>query len=67
MTTLLTWILKTSSLTAGTLLATSVNDSKVVGRSGRNDRKLAKSDFIKPICKAEESCFLTLDVRRAFT
>ena len=57
----LTLMLKTSLQPAGTLLATAVNDSKVVGRSGGNEEKSAKSDFIKPVRRVEESIFLTPD------
>ena len=60
-------MLKTSPQPAGTLPATAVNDSKVVGSSDRNERKSAKSDFTKPVRGAEEPSFLTPDARRAFT
>ena len=56
-------MLKTSSQQAGALLATGVNNSKVIGSSGRNNEKSAKSDFIKPVRKAEESSFLTFNTR----
>ena len=59
-------MLKTSSLLANALLATGVDDNEVVGSSGRNNGKLAKSDFIKPMRKVEEPSFLTLDTRKAF-
>ena len=62
----LTSILKTSSQPAGALPATTVDDSKVVRSSGRNDGKSAKSDFSKLVRKAEESSFLTSDTRQAF-
>ena len=63
----LTSILKTSLQPTGPLPATSVDDSKIVANSDRNKRKLAKSDFTKPVCKAEEPSFLTSDARQAFT
>ena len=44
---------------ASTLSATGVDNSKVVSSSDRNDKKLAKSDFTKLICKAKEFSFLT--------
>ena len=52
-------MLKTSSQPAGTLLATGIDNSKVVGNSRENDKKLAKSDFTKPMRRAEKSSFLT--------
>ena len=51
----------------GALPATGIDNSKIVGSSGRNDKKSAKSDFIKPMCKAEEPIFLTSDIKQAFT
>ena len=63
----LTSMLKTSLQPAGALLATAVDDSEVVGSSGRNEGKLVKSDFTKPVRKAEEPSFLTPDARRAVT
>ena len=60
-------MLKTSPQPAGALLATAVDDSEVVGSSGRNEGKLVKSDFTKPVRKVEEPSFLTPDARRAFT
>ena len=60
-------MLKTIPQSAGTLLATSVDNSKIVGSSGKNDRKSAKSDIIKPMYRAEESSFLTPNARRALT
>ena len=64
---LLTSMLKTSPQPADTLIATGVDDSKVVGSSGRNKGKSTKSDFIKPVRRAEEPSFLTPDTRWAFT
>ena len=63
----LTSMLKTSPQLAGALLATAVDDSKVVGSSGGNEEKSAKSDFTRLVHGAEEPSFLTLDARRAFT
>ena len=51
---------------AGTLQATSVDDSKNVGSSGRNNVKLAKSNFTKPVRGVEETSFLTPNSRQAF-
>ena len=56
-------MLKISPKAAGTLLATGVDDSEVVKCSGRNERKLAKSDFRKPMRRAEKPSFLTPDTR----
>ena len=64
---LLTSMLKTSPQPAGALLATVVDDSEVVGSSGGNEGKLAKSDFTKPVRRVEEPSFLTPDARQAFT
>ena len=63
----LTSMLKTSPQPADTLSATGVDDRKVVRSSGRNKGKLAKSDFTKPVRRAEEPSFLTPNIRRAFT
>ena len=60
-------MLKTSLQPAGALLATAVDDSEVIRSSGGNEGKSAKSDFTKPMRRAEESSFLTPDARRAFT
>ena len=60
-------MLKMSPQPAGALPATAFDNSKVVGSSGRNEGKLAKSDFTKPVRRAEEPSFLTPDARRAFT
>ena len=51
----------------GNLLATVIYDSKRVSSSDVNNKKLAKSDFIKPIYIAKEFNFLTPDIRWAFT
>ena len=59
--------MKTSPQPAGALPATAVDDSEVVGNSGGNEGKLAKSDFTKPVHEVEEPSFLTLDARQAFT
>ena len=63
---LLTSILKTSPQPASALPATGVNNSEVIRSSDGNDRKLAKSDFSKPVYKTEEPSFLTPDARRVF-
>ena len=60
-------MLKMSSQPTGTLPATGVDNSKVVSSSGGNDKKLAKSDFTKPVRGMKEPSFLTLDARRALT
>ena len=60
-------MLKTIPQPSGALSATSINNSKVVGNSGENDRKSAKSDFTKPVRRAEEPGSLTSDARQAFT
>ena len=60
-------MLKTNPQPAGALPGAGVDDSKVVGSSGGNNRKSAKSDFTKPMRIAEESNFLTLDAGQAFT
>ena len=50
-----------------TLLVNGIDDSKFVDSSGGNNRKLAKSDFTKPVQEAEVPSFLTLDARQTFT
>ena len=60
-------MLKKSPQPASTLLVTDVNDSKIVESSGGNDGKSAKSDFTKPVHRAEEPSFLIPNTRRAFT
>ena len=60
-------MLKTSPQLTGTLLATNIDNSKVISSSSRNDRKSAKADFIKPMYRVEEPSFLTFDTRQAFT
>ena len=59
----LTLMLKASPHPAGVLLATSVDNSEVVGSSRKNDGKLVKSDFTKPICGVEEPSSLNPDIR----
>ena len=63
----LTSMLKTSPQPAGALPATAVDDSEVVGSSGGNEGKSAKSDFTKPVRRVEEPSFLTPNTRQAFT
>ena len=60
-------MLKTSPQLASTLLAIGIDNSEVVSSSDRNNKKSAKSDFTKPMHKAEEPSFLTSDTRQAFT
>ena len=60
-------MLKTSPQLTDTLPATGIDDNKVVGSSGRNEGKSAKSDFTKPVRGVEESSFLNPDARQAFT
>ena len=60
-------MLKMSLLPASALPAIAVDDSEVVGSSNGNEKKLAKSDFTKPMRKAEKLSFLILNARRAFT
>ena len=59
----LTSMLKTSSQLVGTLSATGIDNNKVVGSSSKNNKKLAKSDFIKPMRGAEVPRFLTRNTR----
>ena len=59
----LTSILKTSPQPTGTLPATTIDDSEVIGSRGGNEGKSAKSDFIKLVREAEESSFLPLNAR----
>ena len=59
----LTSILKTSSEPADASLTTSVDNSKLLGSSGGNNEKLAKSNFTKPIHRVEEPSFLTPNTR----
>ena len=63
----LTSMLKTSLQPADTQPATAFDDSEVIGNSGENERKSAKSDFTKLVRRAEKPSFLTLDARQAFT
>ena len=60
-------MLKTSTQLASALLATSVDNSKVVGSSARNDKKSAKSNFTKLVCRVEEFDFLSSDTSQVFT
>ena len=60
-------MLKTSLHLAVALPATAINNSEVIDSSSRNNRKLAKLDFIKPVRRAEKPSFLTFDARRPFT
>ena len=60
-------MLKMSLQLAGPLSATGIDDNEIVGNDSGNNRESAKSDFTKPISRAEESSFLALDARQAFT
>lgn len=60
-------MLKISLQLAYSLLFTGVNDSKVVSSGSRNNKKLTKSNFIKPIYGPEEYSFLTLNTKQIFT
>ena len=60
-------MLKISPQLAGTVLATDVDNSKVVGSSSRNNRKSAKSGFTKLVYGVEELSFLTPNARQVFT
>ena len=60
---LLISMLKTSPQLAGTLLAIGIDDSKVVGSSGKNNKNSAKSDFIKSVRKVEKLSFPTPNAR----
>ena len=62
----LTSILKTSYQLASALLATSVDNNEVVGTSGGNNKKSAKSDFTKLVCGAEKSSLLTPNAKQVF-
>ena len=59
-------MLKTSPQSASALPVTSINDSKVISSSSKNNRKLTKSDFTKLVRRAEKPSFLTPNTRRAF-
>ena len=59
-------MLKIRSKLADALPATSVHDSKVISSSSENNRKLAKSDFIKPMHRVEEFSSLTSNARQVF-
>ena len=60
-------MLKMSSQPASALSATCIDDNKVVSSSDGNNRKSAKSNFTKPIYRAEEPSFLTSNAKQAFT
>ena len=64
---LFTSLLKVCPLLASALLATDVDNNKVVDSSGKNDKKSAKFDFIKPVHKVKKPSFLTPNTRQAFT
>ena len=56
-------MLKTSSKQAGALPATDIENGEVVSSSSGNNRKLAKSDFTKPVHGVEEPSFLITNAR----
>ena len=56
-------MLKTSFQPADALPAIGVDNSEVVRSGGRNNRKLAKYDFSKPVHGVEKPSFLTPDAR----
>ena len=56
-------MLKMNSELADALPATAIDNSKVIGSSGGNEGKLAKSDFTKSVRRAEEPSFLTPNAR----
>ena len=58
--------MKTSPQPADALPTTAIDNSEIIRSSGRNERKSAKSDFIKPMCGAEKPSFLTPDAKQAF-
>ena len=58
--------MKTSSQPAYALPATSLDDSKIVGSGGGNNKKSARSDFTKPMHGTEKPSFLTPNTRQAF-
>ena len=51
----------------GALPDTGVDNNEIVSSNGRNNEKSPKSDFTKPMHKAEKSNFLSLDAKQAFT
>ena len=59
-------MLKTSPQPTGTLPATGIDNSEVVGSSGRNNEKSAKFDFTKSVRKVEKPSFLSLNTRQVF-
>ena len=63
----LTSMLKMSLQPVDALLATTVDNSKVIRSSGGSEEKSVKSDFTKPMRRAEKPSFLTSDARQAFT
>ena len=60
-------MLKTSLQLAGALSATSIDNSNIIDNSIKNNKKSAKSNFTKPVHRAEEPSFLTSDARQVFT
>ena len=60
-------MLKTSPEPVAALTSTSIDDSKVVSSSGKNNRKSAKSDFTKPVRRIEKPSFQTSNTKQTFT
>ena len=48
-----------------TLAVIGIDNSNVIGSSSGNDRKLAKSNFTKPIYRTEKPSFLTFNTSQA--
>ena len=59
-------MLKASRQPAGNLLAISIDNTKVVNSSGKNNGKSTKSDFTTPVRRVEKPSFQTLDARQVF-
>ena len=58
--------MKISPKVAGTPPIISIDNTKVINSSSGNDKKLTKSDFTKPVYKAEKPSFLTPNIRQTF-
>ena len=56
-------MLKMSLQLTNILSSTSVNNSKVIGSNSKNNRKLAKFNFIKAMYGVEKPSFLTFNAR----
>ena len=64
---LVTLILKIRLQLTSALPVTGIDKSKIVGSSSENDEKSTESDFTKPLQRAEELSFLTLNTRQVCT